>query len=373
MALAYSAIRSEVRSNIRRAATAFSDARLNYTINWAQRMIANEHHWEEMRVSLNDTAIEDCEDAWTASTNVTCTADSDNEQRGTYCAKMAIAAGFSTGLAAYEDVSALDFTDYTHVRFEVMSDVATAAGDLQFLLDDTAGCGSALESLNIGALTADTWATQNLKLSAPSSASAVLSMGLNVVTDNGAQNVYLDDVRRFRGTEKDVRQYSFPTRMQDIYDISLQDGTSSRQLIYVPARHFDDMIPRARETTSGVPTHYVDHGSYFELWPIPDDVYPLFMRYTRFPVDLSSDTDTSALDNKDHLIIALSTAMCLDEIMEDEQAVRWSQIYKRRLGNAKLADHSHEDWRPRARPFNRAGQHYFGDPSTNPFLFRGEL
>jgi len=39
-------------------------------------------------------------------------------------------------------------------------------------------------------------------------------------------------------------RYGFPTRMKDVYSMTLQDGSSSRVLEYVRARDFDTHIPR---------------------------------------------------------------------------------------------------------------------------------
>jgi len=373
MALAFSELRSETRSNIRRDSSAFSDTRLDYCLNWAQRMIANEpadekEVWEEMKKRLYNPVLEDCEAAWTANTNVTCTADTDIVQRGSASAKQVVAAAFSTGVAAYKNFStAVDMSDYTHLRFDIYSDIATDEGDLQLLLDNTAGCGSALETLNVSALTAETWSTETLEFSSPSALTAILAVGLNIATDNGAQTVYLDDIRYVRSTEKDVKDYSYPTRMRDIIDISLESGSESRQLEYVHERYFDEVVPRPREDTSDKPRYYVDYGDHFELWPIPDAVYPLHIRFTQFPADLSADTDTSALEDKDHLIIALATAMALDEIMEDEMAERWQKIYAMRLTNARKGNNTSEDWRPIAKGFNSydsgsAVTQYWKDP-----------
>ena len=151
--------------------------------------------------------IEDCEDAWTANANVTATADSTIKLRGTNSSKLVIAAAFTTGVAAHEAVSSIDLTTHTGVHFWVYSTVATTAGDIRLLLDDTAACVSPLETLSIPALAANTWTPIYVAYATPANLGAVISVGLNVNVDIGAMTVYIDDVRSvlaFTGTASNL-------------------------------------------------------------------------------------------------------------------------------------------------------------------------
>lgn len=148
--------------------------------------------------------VEDCEDAWTANANVTSAVDSSVKLRGTNSVKNTIGASFTTGIAAYEDFASADLSGYTALHFWIRSDIATSAGDLQIVLDDTSGCTSPLESLNVPALTANTWTPVCVDFVTPGNLTAVISVGLKVVADNGAQIVHIDDVKavkRFTGDE----------------------------------------------------------------------------------------------------------------------------------------------------------------------------
>lgn len=148
--------------------------------------------------------VEDCEDVWTDNTNSTSAVDGTTKLRGTNALKVTIDAAFGTGVASYEDFASTDFSSYTALHFWIRSDIATAAGDLQILLDDTSGCVSALETLAVPALTADTWTAVCIDIVTPGNLTAVISVGLNIAVDNGAQVVHLDDikaVKRFTGDE----------------------------------------------------------------------------------------------------------------------------------------------------------------------------
>jgi hypothetical protein len=65
---------------------------------------------------------------------------------------------------------------------------------LKLHLDDTASCGSPVESISIPALTADTWTFVRDKIDNPELCSAIISVGLEYDADIGACTVWLDDI-----------------------------------------------------------------------------------------------------------------------------------------------------------------------------------
>lgn len=84
--------------------------------------------------------ITDCETAWTASTNVTSTADTSTFKEGTKSAKHVIAAAFTTGKAAYFATGTLDLSAYQQVSFMIYSNLAVAANSYSLrLCSDTTG------------------------------------------------------------------------------------------------------------------------------------------------------------------------------------------------------------------------------------------
>ena len=137
-----------------------------------------------------------CESAWTASANVISTADSSVIKYGTYSSKNVIAAGFTTGLIAYHNISSLDLSKNEYVGLWLRSTIALPAGSLNLLLDDTNGCGSPIETLIIKtALVKDTWTFCVVQLDTPAADTAILSVGLSANSDFGACTIYIDDIR----------------------------------------------------------------------------------------------------------------------------------------------------------------------------------
>lgn len=176
-------------------------------------------------------------------------------------------------------------------------------------------------------------------------------------------------------TTDGVSKYNFPTRMKDIYSITIQDGANSRKLTYVHPRDFDSSIPRPETYSEGVPSWYVDYGTQFELFKIPDDEYTGNRRYSQYPQSLSTNNMSSDLVNKDALLVAGATSFGFWALREIEDAEYWNaSIYAMLLAEAVRTDHSAEDWTPVARGFSIGGMTGLGISGKwweNPFTGRG--
>lgn len=161
--------------------------------------------------------VDDCESVWSASLDVVTSADGTYKLKGTYSAKSEIADAFGTGLASYHDIASIDLSGYTSLHFWIRSSVDTSAGDLQVVLDDTSGSVSPLESLDVPALIAGEWTAVCVNFVTPSALTAIISVGLNVVTDLGAMDVYLDDLRAVNTLTGDVDNRFSAALMNDTY------------------------------------------------------------------------------------------------------------------------------------------------------------
>jgi len=163
---------------------------------------------------------------------------------------------------------------------------------------------------------------------------------------------------------------AWPTRMKDLYSATVQDGARSRKLTYVNARNFDTVVPRSAIYSENLPEWYVDFGSEFELFPIPDAVYNVPMRISQHPADIAAGT-SSALLRKDALLCAMATVFGFYSLREIEDAAYWGGEIVPVLFQASLTgDHSAEDWTPVARGFGTPTLSLTGEWWTNPFTGR---
>jgi len=149
--------------------------------------------------------IELCESAWTelVDGDVTAAVDSTYNVEGTYCLKLTVAAGCAANdILATQAISSLDISDCDKVEITIRSTVALDAGDIQVLLDDTASCASAVESLDIPATLANTTTTHTISLANPHLDTAIISVGLKMVTDKGAFILYADRIKAVNSRSK---------------------------------------------------------------------------------------------------------------------------------------------------------------------------
>lgn len=189
-------------------------------------------------LTYSSLLVEDCEDVWTDGSggDVTVTADNTLEKLGTYCVKLAVASGAGVELLAYENFSSADLSAKTHLVAWIRCSVATAAGDLQFLVDDTNNCASPIETLNVPALTANTWTRVCLPFATPASLTAVLSVGLKQAVDKGACDINIDDVRAVKCLQVDqpmsVKGITDPQRVElNVIQNQYLDGSRDEQQI----------------------------------------------------------------------------------------------------------------------------------------------
>lgn len=135
--------------------------------------------------------------AWTQSANVAATQNTTNWKEGNSSAQIAIAAGFTTGKAAYYTLPAsLNLSSYQQVSFWIRQNSGTigAAGAVYVALcTDTIG-DTVAHTCDVPLLNGlNAWHPVTVNLATNLNA-AILSVAFYVVTDNGAQTFQLDNI-----------------------------------------------------------------------------------------------------------------------------------------------------------------------------------
>ena len=120
--------------------------------------------------------------------------DTKDRKQGSQALKRVIAVGASAGDFVTDSITSLNLSKYDTIEMWVKSTVATSAGNLKLLLDDTASCASPLETLSIPALSADTWTFVRMSMANPETDTAIISVGLEYDSDLGACTVWIDDI-----------------------------------------------------------------------------------------------------------------------------------------------------------------------------------
>ena len=145
-----------------------------------------------------DHQIHACDVVWDEvdDADVTESADTTEYMEGSASLKLVVALGCAAGdILASDAITSLDISDCDEVIAWVHSTTALDAGDLQILLDNDASCASPTESLNIPAITANKWTAIKITMANPASDTAIISVGVKMVTDKDAFTFRIDDIR----------------------------------------------------------------------------------------------------------------------------------------------------------------------------------
>ena len=150
----------------------------------------------QYRSKVSSTSIHTCGVAFdeTVDSDITVALDSEDFKSGKSC-KFTIAVGASAGDLATDSITSKDLSGYDYIEFWIKSNTATSAGNLKVHLDNTANFASPLESVDVPALTADTWTYVRAAMSTPELDTAIISVGLEMDADLGACVVWLDDIK----------------------------------------------------------------------------------------------------------------------------------------------------------------------------------
>tara|TARA_R110000824_G_scaffold4947_2_gene23250 strand:+ start:11186 stop:12448 length:1263 start_codon:yes stop_codon:yes gene_type:complete len=149
------------------------------------------------RSKISSTILHSCNAAFdeTVDSDITVTVDTEDKKRGTGSNKFVIAAGASAGDIATDSIASKDISKYDYLECWIKSTVATSAGNLKILLDDSASCASPIETLEVPALTANTWTYVRMALANPEADTAIISIGLEYDADLNACQIRLDDIK----------------------------------------------------------------------------------------------------------------------------------------------------------------------------------
>lgn len=141
----------------------------------------------------------------------------------------------------------------------------------------------------------------------------------------------------------DDKFLAFPGNLRDVYSVLLLDGFQSRKLTRVPYRRWDRVIPAPEQFSRGHPSHYTLFRNTMELWKVPDAAYQYIIRAVIWPAALSDSSSVSDLDQKDDMIITLTTSWLLLTSGREESANKWWRIYRNMMNDAGAEEEERPD------------------------------
>ena len=217
----------------------------------------------EYRNKISYTRLHDCGSTFDEKTDsdFTQSLDTKDKKQGTQALKMVIASGASAGDFVTDSITSKNISGYDYIEMWVKSTVATSAGNLKLLLDDSASCASPLETLSIPALSADTWTFVRMQLSTPELDTAIISVGLEYDSDLGACTVWVDDITAVKNdtaewSTLDRRLWKIDKEARDL--ILLRDGQDAIGYALIKIVGGDKPALLSAETdTTEIPEAYI--------------------------------------------------------------------------------------------------------------------
>lgn len=289
-----------------------SDYLLTMTTKGCWKYMPTNTYWETI---MDSNQVDDCETTWTANTNVTVADDTTDYKESSTSQKISPAAAFTTGILAYRNQSLGDNSSYGLVRLWVKSSIALTAGQLEFVISNSAACATEEEHIDIPAMSADTWYLWFVAIATPSGIDSVDSLGLKATADFGACDIRIDDIQFVTAFSSNLA-----------YDA---DSTNLCSYDYI------------RDVTQTEPwwimTNQVDEIWY---WTGSGDLTQLI---SSFPSGVTSLTCKGLIEFKNHFLL-------LDVTENGDrypQRIRWSDTADPKdflNGNASYQDLSGADW-----------------------------
>lgn len=122
-------------------------------------------------------------------------------------------------------------------------------------------------------------------------------------------------------TEANVASYSLPSNFSRLIDF--YNSESHELLTALDPKDFDVLV-----ASTGRPYAYAALGSSLSLYPTPDAVYSLSLRYWKLPADMVADSDTPEIPVQYHELL-VAYAMRKAFLREDDfqAAQQWATVW----------------------------------------------
>ncbi len=122
------------------------------------------------------------------------------------------------------------------------------------------------------------------------------------------------------GSEQD-RFITLPN-LREVYSIVLVSGSDSRKLVGRTSAYMDALAADPTYYTRGVPNQYCVWGDVVEIFQLPQQDYPIRMRWTQWPATLVDETDKSEFNQKDDILIELAIAHANFSLGKEEDGAK---------------------------------------------------
>lgn len=167
---------------------------------------------------------------------------------------------------------------------------------------------------------------------------------------------YVDEATLDFSTVAGTTSYPQPTDFAKDRSLRFVGTSFVGELQSVGLRTIDRSVP-----TSGIPTNYAIDGNSLHLYPTPDNVYSLELRYWKLPALMVADTDSPTIaDDYCDMLIYWAINRCYAAEDDSQTAAYWMQQY-----NTRLAEFSADVKFPDDNQASQIADFWQGPPSIN--------
>lgn len=145
-----------------------------------------------------------------------------------------------------------------------------------------------------------------------------------------------------------TKTYNFPAYYKLLKSCRLIDGTASRELEvrFLFESDTEDIYPESKSKSK--PTKIIDNGDLtFDLIPIPDKAYLLWLRYDKYHSPLTDDTTEIQFKNKDMLIMSALMIECYSALSMPDEIALWMARYQEAFKNVTGLNSTMYNWKPK--------------------------
>lgn len=166
---------------------------------------------------------------------------------------------------------------------------------------------------------------------------------------------------------------TFPTltdsRIRKVYSMRLIDSGGiilARKLKKILIKNWDKVIPEPEFYSRGPCTHYTVYANNeFELWRVPDAVYAISIRVSRWPKSVATTGEGNVIDleNVDDLVINLATSYLYHSLGRSDKGKDFFGIYRGLAKEALIEDVTdYDESMAGISPGNILGSRGYDDP-----------
>lgn len=167
-------------------------------------------------------------------------------------------------------------------------------------------------------------------------------------------------------TPDDNDRFITISNLREVYSVIILKDAESLKLTQVPARRWDKVIPKPEYSARNKPRIYRMWASKLEVWPMPDQAYPIRLAYTKWPTALAAPGDVSELIQKDDLLVEAALTYILRSLGKDDDADRHEAIFKRLFKESLTSDSTKPDME--FLDVYSSGGAFGGTPWADPFV-----